>query len=73
MTRVVISGLGVVSPYGAGAKTFWAGLATGECAIRPVTVIETEGFRSRIAAEVPGDVVSSVCPAAARGPIALLW
>ena len=27
MTRVVVSGLGVVSPYGAGAKTFWGGLA----------------------------------------------
>jgi 3-oxoacyl-[acyl-carrier-protein] synthase II len=60
MTRVVVSGLGVVSPYGAGVKTFWAGLATGECAIRPVTVIDTEGFRSRIAAEVPADVVSSL-------------
>jgi len=60
MIRVVVSGLGVVSPYGAGAKTFWAGLATGECAIRPVTVIDTEGFRSRIAAEVPADVVSSL-------------
>jgi len=60
MIRVVVSGLGVVSPYGAGAKTFWAGLATGECAIRPVTVIDTEGFRSRIAAEVPADVVASL-------------
>ena len=60
MIRVVVSGLGVVSPYGAGAKTFWAGLTTGECAIRPVTVIATEGFRSRIAAEVPADVVASL-------------
>jgi len=60
MTRVVVSGLGVVSPYGAGAKTFWAGLATGECAIRPLTVIDTEGFRSRIAAEVPADVLPAL-------------
>lgn len=60
MTRVVVSGLGVVSPYGAGVKTFWAGLATGECAIRPVTVIDTEGFRSRIAAEVPADTVAAL-------------
>jgi len=60
MTRVVVSGLGVVSPYGAGVKTFWAGLSTGECAIRPLTVIDTEGFRSRIAAEVPADVVAGL-------------
>jgi 3-oxoacyl-[acyl-carrier-protein] synthase II len=60
MTRVVVSGLGVVSPYGAGVKTFWAGLATGECAIRPMTIIDTEGFRSRIAAEVPTDVLGGL-------------
>jgi 3-oxoacyl-[acyl-carrier-protein] synthase II len=60
MTRVVVSGLGVVSPYGVGAKTFWAGLATGECAIRPLTVIDPEGFRSRIAAEVPADVLPAL-------------
>ena len=60
MTRVVVTGLGVVSPYGAGVKTFWAGLAAGECAIRPLTLIETEGFRSRIAAEVPADAVGAL-------------
>jgi 3-oxoacyl-[acyl-carrier-protein] synthase II len=60
MTGVVVSGLGVVSPYGAGVKTFWTGLATGECAIRPMTVIDTEGFRSRVAAEVPADVVAAL-------------
>ena len=65
MTRVVVSGLGVVSPYGAGVKTFWAGLSTGECAIRPLTVIDTEGFRSRIAATVPADVVAAL-PASHR-------
>jgi len=60
MTRVVVSGLGVVSPYGAGVKTFWGGLAAGVCAIRPITLIDTAGFRSRIAAEVPADVISGL-------------
>jgi len=63
--RVVVSGLGVVSPYGAGTKTFWAGLASGACAIKPITLIETEGFRSRIAAEIPGDTVAAL-PASRR-------
>jgi 3-oxoacyl-[acyl-carrier-protein] synthase II len=58
--EVVVSGLGVVSPYGAGAKCFWLGLAAGTCAIKPITVIETEGFRSRIAAEIPADVMSAL-------------
>jgi len=59
MTRVVISGLGVVSPYGAGTKAFWEGIAAGTCAIRPITLIDTEGFRCRIAAEVPAEAVAA--------------
>jgi 3-oxoacyl-[acyl-carrier-protein] synthase II len=66
MSRVVVSGLGVVSPYGAGTKTFWAGLAAGTCAIRPITLIETEGFRARVAAEVPADVVAALGVSARR-------
>jgi 3-oxoacyl-[acyl-carrier-protein] synthase II len=57
---VVVSGLGVVSPYGAGVKSFWTGLAAGTCAIKPVTLIDTEGFRSRIAAEVPAEVMGTL-------------
>ncbi len=55
--RVVVTGLGVVSPYGAGLKALWTGLSAGTCAIRPVTAIETEGCRARLAAEVPADAM----------------
>jgi 3-oxoacyl-(acyl-carrier-protein) synthase len=58
--RVVVSGLGVVSPYGAGVKSLWTGLSAGACAIRPVTAIETEGLRSRVAAEVPAEVLAAL-------------
>ena len=51
--NVVVTGLGVVSPYGVGAKAYWSGLSAGTCAIRPATLIETAGFRCRLAAEVP--------------------
>lgn len=57
---VVVSGLGIVSPYGAGAKSFWAGLTAGTCAIKPITLIDTEGFRARIAAEIPADVMGAL-------------
>src|SRR5687767_6916846 len=53
MTRVLVTGLGAVSPFGNGVKAFWSGLSSGTCAIRPVTVIDAAPFRSRIAAEVP--------------------
>ena len=56
---VVVTGLGAVSPFGAGVKAFWGGIAAGACAIRPITLIETEGFRSRIAAEVPPPIGGS--------------
>ena len=55
---VVVSGLGVVSPYGAGVKAFWSGVAAGTCAIRPAALVDTEGFRSRLAAEIPDDVIA---------------
>src|SRR5262245_61825050 len=60
MPRVVVTGLGVVSPYGAGTKTFWTGVSAGACTIRPVSLIETEGFRSRIAAEVPAAAMEAL-------------
>ena len=59
-SRVVVSGIGIVSPYGAGAKSLWTGLSGGACAIRPVTAIETEGLRSRVAAEVPPDILDGL-------------
>jgi 3-oxoacyl-[acyl-carrier-protein] synthase II len=65
MKRVVITGLGVVSPYGAGVRSFWSGLSSGECAIRPITLFETDGFKSRIAGEVPSEAVRAL-PASRR-------
>ena len=59
MRRIVVSGLGAVSPFGVGVKTYWDGLAAGDCAIRPVTLIDTAGFRCRLAAEVPGPIPGS--------------
>jgi 3-oxoacyl-[acyl-carrier-protein] synthase II len=59
MTPVAVTGLGVVSPFGTGVKAYWAGVSAGLCAIRPATLIETEGFRCRLAAEVPEPVAGS--------------
>jgi 3-oxoacyl-[acyl-carrier-protein] synthase II len=42
-----------MSPFGTGVKAYWNGLTAGACAIRPVTLFETTGFRCGIAAEVP--------------------
>ena len=50
--RVVVTGLGVVSPYGRGCEVFWQGLVHGQCMIGPLTLFPTDGFRSRLAGEL---------------------
>ena len=54
---VAITGLGVVSPYGAGRHRFWEGLTAGRVTIGPLTLFDTEGFRARQAAQIPADTV----------------
>ncbi|HEV8676559.1 MAG TPA: beta-ketoacyl-[acyl-carrier-protein] synthase family protein [Methylomirabilota bacterium] len=56
MNDVVVTGIGAVSPYGLGRAAFWAGLAAGRCTLAPLTLFPTDGFRCRIAAEVPPTV-----------------
>jgi 3-oxoacyl-[acyl-carrier-protein] synthase II len=51
--RVVITGLGAVTPIGLGADGFWAGLVAGRNGVRKVTRFDTTDFRSKLAAEVP--------------------
>lgn len=50
--RAVITGLGVVTPGGIGAKAFWETLSAGRTATRPITLFDASPFRCRIAAEV---------------------
>jgi 3-oxoacyl-[acyl-carrier-protein] synthase II len=50
--RVLITGLGVITPIGVGADALWAGLRRGTSAVREVTRFDASPFRSRIAAEV---------------------
>jgi 3-oxoacyl-[acyl-carrier-protein] synthase II len=57
--RVAITGIGLVTGLGATRETTWQALVAGQCAIRPVTVFETDGYRSRVAAEVPMALVQS--------------
>ena len=50
--RVVITGIGVVSPLGHDVATFWNNLQKGVCAIRPIQNIPTEGLKVSVAAEI---------------------
>jgi 3-oxoacyl-[acyl-carrier-protein] synthase II len=52
--RVVITGLGAVTPIGIGVDALWAGLRRRVSAVRTITRFDPSPFRSRIAAEVDG-------------------
>ena len=53
MTRVVISGLGVVSPYGLGRERFWSSVSRGCSATRAITDFDPSAFPCQVAAPVP--------------------
>ena len=50
--RVVVTGLGAVTPIGTGTKKFWESSKAGQNGIAKVTHFDTTGFRSQLAAEV---------------------
>lgn len=50
--RVVITGLGVISPIGIGVDAFWESLVAGRSGVGPITFFETGSFPVKIAAEV---------------------
>src|SRR5688500_15031150 len=51
--RVVISGIGVVSPFGAGRERFWAHVSRGSSGTRAITQFDVSTYPCRVAAWVP--------------------
>ncbi|HXY20014.1 MAG TPA: beta-ketoacyl-ACP synthase II [Gemmatimonadales bacterium] len=51
--RVVVTGVGCVTPIGTGADGLWDGLRARRSAVRTITRFDASPFRSRIAAEIP--------------------
>jgi 3-oxoacyl-[acyl-carrier-protein] synthase II len=52
MTRVAITGIGVITPIGIGKQRFWDALMRGQSGIGPVTSFDTSAFPVHIGAEV---------------------
>jgi len=52
--RVVVTGLGILSPLGIGLEANWEGLSNGRSGIGPITRFDASAFNSRVAGEVRG-------------------
>lgn len=50
--RVVVTGLGAVTPIGNTVEEFWAGIKAGEVGIAPITKFDTTDYKVKLAAEV---------------------
>ena len=52
--RVVITGLGAITPVGNNVQEFWKGIKEGKCGIDEITLFDTTNFKVKLAAEVKG-------------------
>ena len=50
--RVVITGLGAITPIGNNVEEFWKGIKEGKCGIDNITAFDTTDFKVKLAAEV---------------------
>jgi 3-oxoacyl-[acyl-carrier-protein] synthase II len=50
--RVVITGMGAITPLGLTVADYWRGLAAGRCAIGPITRFDAARYPVKVAAEV---------------------
>jgi 3-oxoacyl-[acyl-carrier-protein] synthase II len=60
--RIVITGIGAISPLGTGKESFWQGLMEGRNAIREITAFDTSLQRTHRGGEVPDFDFATLCP-----------
>ena len=65
--RVVVTGLGIVSPVGSDVATAWSSILAGKSGIKPITRIDVSAFATKFAGEVSGfDVTQYITAKDAR-------
>jgi 3-oxoacyl-[acyl-carrier-protein] synthase II len=66
MRRVVITGIGVISPIGIGARSFWDNLLAGKVGVRRISHWDPSGFPSQVGGEVPPYKIGDYVPKSYR-------
>jgi len=70
--RVVVTGLGAVSPLGLSVEAMWAGLEAGRSGIGPIRAFDPTGLPCRFAGEVPEYRIQSYVPRSHRKAVKLM-
>jgi len=70
--RVVITGVGAISPLGLGVEDLWAGLAAGRCGIARIRAFDPTGFPCELAGEAPPYRVQDHVPKSVRKAVKLM-
>jgi len=70
--RVVITGLGAISPLGMSVEDLWAGLVGGTCGIDRIRAFDPVGFTCKLAGEVPEYKIQKYVPKSYRKAIKLM-
>ena len=70
--RVVITGLGAVSPLGLTVGDMWEGLCAGRCGIREIGAFDPVGFSCKLAGQVPDYKIQQYVPRSYRKAVKLM-
>jgi 3-oxoacyl-[acyl-carrier-protein] synthase II len=70
--RVVITGLGTVSPLGLTVGDMWDGLCAGRCGISKITAFDPAGFDCQLAGQVPDYKIQQYVPKSHRKAVKLM-
>src|SRR6202142_355524 len=62
MRRVVVTGIGIVSPIGIGSAAFWTNLLAGQVGIRRIAGFDPGGFPCQIGGEAPTFKIGDYVP-----------
>ncbi|TMU55233.1 beta-ketoacyl-ACP synthase II [Flagellimonas algicola] len=54
LKRVVVTGMGALTPIGNNLEAYWEGLKTGKSGCAPITYFDTEKFKTKFACELKG-------------------
>jgi len=71
-SRVVITGLGAITPLGLTAEEMWSGLCAGKSGIGKIRAFDPVGFNCKLAGEVPDYKIRDYVPKSRRKSVKLM-